>query len=67
LVSCVFSHLDASSIDYSWVVGAQLRLQAEEFPEQDPVGLDPQEGFAKMDKDGDVKMPLGFKFKYSIS
>jgi hypothetical protein len=55
LVGCVFSHLDACSTDYSWVVGARLRLQAEEFPEQDPAGLDPQEGFAEMDEDGDVK------------
>jgi hypothetical protein len=58
LVGCVFLHLDAGSTDYSWVVGAWLRLQAEEFLEQDPVGLDPQEGFTKMDKDGDVKNPI---------
>jgi hypothetical protein len=29
-------------------------------------GFDPHEGFAEVDEDGDVKMPLGFKFKYSI-
>jgi hypothetical protein len=40
-VGCVFSHLDARSTDYSWVIGARLRLQVEEFPKQDPVGLDP--------------------------
>jgi hypothetical protein len=33
LVGCVFSHLDAGSTDYSWVVGARLRLQVEEFLE----------------------------------
>jgi hypothetical protein len=58
LLGCVFSHLDAGSTDYSWVVSAGLRLQAEEFPEQDPVGLDPHEGFTEMDEDGDVKNPI---------
>jgi hypothetical protein len=37
----------------------------EELLEQDPKGLDPHKGFAEVYKDGDVKMPLGFKFKYS--
>jgi hypothetical protein len=27
----------------------------EELPEQDPVGFDPHEGFAEVDRDGDVK------------
>jgi hypothetical protein len=40
------------------VVGARLRLQAEELSEQDPVGLDPHEGLAEMDEDGDVKNPV---------
>jgi hypothetical protein len=36
-----------------------LRLHPEELPEQDPVGLDPQEGFAKMNKDGGVEDTVG--------
>jgi hypothetical protein len=48
----IFSHLDAGSTNYSWVVGAWLWLQAEEFPKQDPVGLDPHEDFTEMDEDG---------------
>jgi hypothetical protein len=32
-----------------------LRLQTEKLPEQDPVGLDPHEGFAEVNKDGDMK------------
>jgi hypothetical protein len=59
-------HLNAGSSDYSWVVGARLRLQTEELLEQNPVGFDPHESFAKVDEDEDVKMPLGFKFKYLI-
>jgi hypothetical protein len=30
------------------------------------VWLDPQEGFAEMDEDGDVKDSIGVKFRYSI-
>jgi hypothetical protein len=67
LVGGIFTYLNASSSDYSRVIGARLRLQTEKLPEQDPVGFDPHEDFAEVDKDGDVKMPLGFKFKYSIS
>jgi hypothetical protein len=55
LVGDVFTHLNASSSDYSRVVGAQLRLRTEEFPKQYQVGFDPHEGFAKVDEDGDVK------------
>jgi hypothetical protein len=58
LLGSVLAHLDAGSTNYSWVVGAWLRLQAKEFPEQDPVGLDPHEGLTKMDEDGDVKNPV---------
>jgi hypothetical protein len=50
LIGGVFTHLNASSSDYSRVVGAQLRLHTEEFPEQYPVGFDPHEGFAEVDK-----------------
>jgi hypothetical protein len=59
LVGGIFTHLNSGSIDYSWVVGAGLWLQAEEFPKQDPVGLDPQEGFSEVDEDGDVKNSIG--------
>jgi hypothetical protein len=32
-----------------------LRLHPEELPEQDPMGLDPQKGFAEMNEDGGVE------------
>jgi hypothetical protein len=51
LLSGVFSQLDADPSDYSWIAGAWLRLHTEEFPEEDPVRLDPKECFAKMHKD----------------
>jgi hypothetical protein len=38
----------------------------EELLKQDPVGPNPHEGLAEVDEDGDVKNPLGFRFKYSI-
>jgi hypothetical protein len=55
----VLPHLDPRSSDYSGIAGAGLRLHPEELPEQDPMGLDPQEGFAKMYKDGGVKDTVG--------
>jgi hypothetical protein len=55
LLGSVFAHLDAGPSDYSWVVGVRLGLHAKELLEQHPVGLDPQEGFAEVDEDGDVK------------
>jgi hypothetical protein len=66
LVGDIFTHLNVGSSDYSPVVGARLRLHTKKLPEQDPVGFDPHEGFVEVDKDGDMKMPLVFKFKYSI-
>jgi hypothetical protein len=36
-----------------------LRLHPEELPEQDPMGLDPQEGFAKMNKYDGVEDTVG--------
>jgi hypothetical protein len=36
-----------------------LGLHAEELSEQHSVGLDPQEGFAEVDEDGDVKDSIG--------
>jgi hypothetical protein len=51
----VLPHLDPRSSDYSRIAGAGLRLHLEELPEQDPMGLDPQEGFAKMNKHGGVE------------
>jgi hypothetical protein len=55
LVSHVLTHLNASSSNYSRVIGARLWLQTEELPEQDPVGLDPHKSFAEVYKDGDMK------------
>jgi hypothetical protein len=66
LVGGIFTHLDTGSSDYSRVVGARLRLHTEKFLKQDPMGFDSHEGFAEVNRDGDVKMPLVFKFKYSI-
>jgi hypothetical protein len=36
------------------VVGAQLWLHTKKLPKQDSVGFDSHEGFAEVDKDGDV-------------
>jgi hypothetical protein len=55
LIGRIFSHLDASSSDYSWVVGTGLRLHSEELLEQDLVVLDPHECLTEMYEDGDVK------------
>jgi hypothetical protein len=55
----VLPHLDPCSSDYSGIAGAGLRLHPEELLEQDPMGLDPQEGFAKMYKDGSVEDTVG--------
>jgi heme A synthase len=51
LLGGVFSHVDADPSDYSWIVGARLRLHPEELPEEDPVRLDPKECFTKMNED----------------
>jgi hypothetical protein len=59
LLCCVLPHLDPRSSEYSGIAGAGLRLHSEELPEQDPVGLDPQEGFAEMYKDGGVEDTVG--------
>jgi hypothetical protein len=42
--------MNAGSSNYSWVIGARLWHHAEEFPEQNPVGFDPHEGFKEVDK-----------------
>jgi hypothetical protein len=47
--------LDPRSSDYPGVAGAGLRLHPEELPGQDPMGLDPQEGIAKMNKHDSVE------------
>jgi hypothetical protein len=52
LVGSVFTHLDSGTFDYSRV---QLRLQSEEFAEQDLVGLDTHKSLAEMNEDGDVE------------
>jgi hypothetical protein len=41
------------------VVGAWLGLHSEEFPEKYPVGLDPQEGFTKVNEDESVEDTVG--------
>jgi hypothetical protein len=51
LLGSIFPHLDPCSSDYSRIAGAGLRLHSEELPEQDPMGLDPQEGFTEMYED----------------
>jgi hypothetical protein len=56
LLGGVLPHLDPRSSDYSRVTGAGLWLHPEELLEQDPMGLDPQKGFAKMYKDGGVEV-----------
>jgi hypothetical protein len=59
LLGDILSHLDPRSSDYPRVAGAWLRLHPEELPEQDPMGLDPQEGFAEMDEDSGVEYTVG--------
>jgi hypothetical protein len=66
LVSSIFTHLNASSSNYSRVVGARLHLHPKKFLEQDPAGFDPHEGFAEVEKTEMWQMSFGFKFKYSI-
>jgi hypothetical protein len=63
LVSCVFSHLNVCSTDYSWVVRAWLRLHSEELPEEYPVGFDTHKGFTEMDKYGDMENAIGIEIQ----
>jgi heme A synthase len=63
LLGGVFAHLDVGPSDYSWVVGAWLGLQAEELPEQYPVGFDPQEYFTEVDEDGYLEDAIGIQVK----
>jgi hypothetical protein len=51
LLRDVLPHLDPGSPHYSGIVGAGLGLHSEEFPEQDLMGLDPQESFAEVYED----------------
>jgi hypothetical protein len=51
--------MDPHSSDYLGITGTGLRLHPEELPEQDPMGLDPQKGFAKMYEDGGVEDTVG--------
>jgi hypothetical protein len=46
LVRSIVAHLNASSSDYSQIVGAGLRLHSKELAKQDPMGLDSQERLA---------------------
>jgi hypothetical protein len=59
LLRRILPHLDPCPPDYSWVAGARLRLHPEELPEQDPVGLDPQERLAEMDKECGMENTVG--------
>jgi hypothetical protein len=59
LLGVVLPHLDSCSSDYPRVAGARLRLHPEELPEQDPMGLDPQKSFAKMNEDCSVENTVG--------
>jgi hypothetical protein len=59
LLGGVLPHLDPCSSDYSRVAGAGLRLHPEELLDQDPMGLDPQKGFAEMYKDDGVEDTVG--------
>jgi hypothetical protein len=51
--------MDPCFSDYSRVAGAGMRLHPEELPEQDPMGLDPQKGFAEMYEDGGMEDTVG--------
>jgi hypothetical protein len=59
LLGGVLPHLDPRSSDYSGITGDGLRFHSKELPEQDPMGLDPQEGFAKLNKYGGVEDTVG--------
>jgi hypothetical protein len=59
LLGGILPHLDPCSSDYSRVAGAGMRLHPEELPEQDPMGLDPQKGFAEMYEDGGMEDTVG--------
>jgi hypothetical protein len=59
LVGRILSHLNASPSDYSWAIGAWLRLSTKKLPEQDPVGLDSHECFTEVHEDRDVKNTIG--------
>jgi hypothetical protein len=63
LVSCILSHLNACFTDYSWVVGAWLRLHSEELSEQDPIGLDFDECFAEVHEYRDVENTIGVQIQ----
>jgi hypothetical protein len=51
LLGSVLPHLDSCSTDYPRVAGARLWLHSEKLPEQNPVGLDPQERFTEVHED----------------
>jgi hypothetical protein len=55
LLGGILPHLDPRPSDYPRVAGAGLRLHPKEFPKQNPMGLDPQKGFAKMYEDSSVE------------
>jgi uridylate kinase len=63
LLHDVLAHLDAGPSDYSLIVGAGLGLHAEKLSEEYPVGIDPQECFAKMDEDRSVEDAVGVEIE----
>jgi hypothetical protein len=63
LVSHIFTHLNTSPSDYSWVIGTQLWLHQEELPEQNPVGLDSHKRLTKVYKIRDVENTVGIQIQ----
>jgi hypothetical protein len=63
LVGGVFTHLDAGTSDYSWVVGARLQFQLEELAEQNPVGLYTHKRVTEMDEDGYMEYAIGVQIE----
>jgi hypothetical protein len=59
LLRGILAHLDAGSPNYSGFVGTWLGLHSEKLLEEYPVGFDPQEGFAEVNKDGGVEDTIG--------
>jgi hypothetical protein len=49
--------------NYSRVIRTWLWLQPEELSEEDPVRLDPHEGFTEVDKDGNVEDVVGVQIE----
>jgi hypothetical protein len=61
LLRGILPHLDPSSPHYSGTAGARLGLHPKELPEQDPMGLDPQESLTKMYEDQGMEDTIGIE------